>query len=158
MVLLGAAIAMAGICAAAKPLLIKYHLYKYGRASSRFSRLYDTSSEASQLAADLQGRVNSMHALYRLDYLAAYEIPITNPRDDAEAALAQFASISLMYQVPASVKIVRAAPGTVLRVMDRPENKPNWAWIADFYLEQTPEQQMNDPNHKGPIMLNIPLK
>ena len=51
MVLLGAALAIAGICAAAKPLLIKYHLQAYDRASSRFSRLYDTSSDASQLAA-----------------------------------------------------------------------------------------------------------
>ena len=155
-IFLGTAIAVAGIYVSAKPLLIKYLLYKYDRASANFSRLYDQSSDASQLAEELRARADIMHDLSMLNYLATYDIPIQNPRNDMEDMMLQISSGLTMHKVPISWKIVKNPSGTVLRIMDRPENKANWAWISRFYFEQTPSQQENDPNHKGPILIHIP--
>ena len=153
---LGTAIAVAGIYVSAKPLLIKYLLYKYDRASANFSRLYDHSSDTSQLAEELRARADIMHDLSMLNYLTTYDIPIHNPRSDVEDLMLQISSGLTMHKVPISWKLVKNPSGTVMRIMDQPENKANWAWIAQFYFEQTPEQQSNDPNHKGPILIHMP--
>ena len=154
--MVGGFIAIILICILARPVLIRYYLNQYNRSSVGFSRLYDSSTDPTLTATEMKGRVNSLDALYRLNYLATYDIPIQNPRDDAEDSLAQIASVSLMYRVPVSVKIVRGPSGTVVRVMDRLENKANWEWITRFYFEQSPSQQANDPNHKGPILIHLP--
>ena len=154
--LLGGFVAIILVAILARPVLIRYYLHQYNRSSVGFSRLYDSSTDPTLTATEMKGRVNSLHALYRLNYLAAYDIPIQNPRDDADDSLAQIASVSLMYRVPVSVKIVRATAGTVLRVIDRPENRENWAWITSLYMEQSAIQQMTDPNHKGPIHIRMP--
>ena len=154
--LLGGFVAIILVAILARPVLIRYYLHQYNRSSVGFSRLYDSSTDPTLTATEMKGRVNSLHALYRLNYLAAYDIPIQNPRDDADDSLAQIASVSLMYRVPVSVKTVRGPSGTVVRVMDRLENKANWVWITRFYLEQSPGQQESDPNHKGPILIHMP--
>ena len=154
--IIGVFIAIILIVILARPVLIRYYLHQYNRSSVGVSRLYDSSTDPTLTATEMKGRVNSLHALYRLNYLAVYDIPIQNPRNDIEDSLAQIASVSLMYKVPVSAKIVRGPSGTVLRVMDRLVNKANWAWISRFYFEQTLEQQINDPYHKGPLLIHMP--
>ena len=154
--MIGGFVAIILVAILARPVLIRYYLHQHNRSSVGFSRLYDSSTDPTLTATEMKDRVNSLHALYRLNYLAAYDIPIQNPRNDAEHSLAQIASVSLMYRLPVSVKIVRGPSGTVVRIMDRPENKANWVWISRRYFEQTPAQQESDPNHKGPILFYMP--
>ena len=135
-IVLGSIIAIVVIGVSAKPLLIKYQLYKYDRAASAMSRLFDRSQRNTDgLRSGMDKQSDVISSLRRLGYLASYSIPIKAPRADADDIMALVAAFGGTHRIPAAAGIDYAPSGTVLHVTDIPDNRRFWDMFVRMYIE-----------------------
>jgi hypothetical protein len=136
-IILGAIIAIVLVGISAKPLLIKYHLYKFSRASA-LSRIFDHSEtfDPARLKADTEIQGSSLIALNTLGYLYSYSIPLQSPRADAEDAIGLLAIFCHTHKIPALATIENEPSGAVLHIIDKPENRSFWDTFVRMYIEK----------------------
>ena len=120
----------------AKPLLIKYLLYKYDRAAAPMSRIFDSSKvTVDELRSGMDKQSEIISTLHRLNYLTSYSIPIKNPRTDASDIMALIAAFGGTHRIPAAAGIDYAPSGTVLHITDIPDNRSFWEMFVRMYIE-----------------------
>ena len=136
-IILGAIIAVVLIGVSAKPLLIKYHLYKYNRASA-VSQLFDQSKSfvPTKFKTDLNKQFDSLIALNTLGYLHSFSIPVQSPRTDAEDTIELLSAFCTSHNIPALAVIENEPSGVVLNIVDKPETRPYWDMFVRYHLEQ----------------------
>ena len=135
-IILGAIITIVVIGVSAKPLLIKYLLYKYDRAAAPMSRIFDSSKvTVDELRSGMDKQSEIISTLHRLNYLTSYSIPVKNPRTDAADIMALIAAFGGTHRIPAAAGIDYAPSGTVLHITDIPDNRPFWEMFVRMYIE-----------------------
>ena len=135
-IILGAIITIVVIGVSAKPLLIKYLLYKYDRAAAPMSRIFDSSKvTVDELRSSMDKQSEIISTLHRFNYLTSYSIPVKNPRTDAADIMALIAAFGGTHRIPAAAGIDYAPSGTVLHITDIPDNRPFWEMFVRMYIE-----------------------
>lgn len=137
-IILGAIIAIVVIGVSAKPLLIQYLLYKYDRASSEMSRIFDRSHQLNmdEMKAGVTQQADILTTLEQLGYLSSYSIPIQSPRADAEDTIELISTFCGSHKMPALAVIEHQPSGVVLSIVDKPETRPYWDMFVRHNLEQ----------------------
>ena len=135
-IILVAVIAITLIGVSAKPLFIKYQLYKYDRAAAAMSRIFGSYQvTVDELRSGIDKQSDVISTLHRLGYLTSYSIPIKTPRADAEDIMALLAAFGGTHRIPAAAGIDYAPSGTVLHITDIPDNRPFWEMFVRMYIE-----------------------
>ena len=135
-IVLGAIIAIVVIGVSAKPLLIKYHLYKYSRipAISQIM-IHPDSFDLSDAKNDINHKSDIISALQRLGYLTSFSIPITTHSANAEAYINGISTYTDAHAIPLVVGIDDSTSDTSLFVIDKPGSRPFWESFVRHYVE-----------------------
>jgi hypothetical protein len=136
-IILSAIIAIVVVGVSAKPLLIKYLLFKYDRVATPMSRFFDTSSDIplEELKTSMVNQSDILTTLKRLGYLSSYSIPIQSPSADAEDTIALLSTFCSAHKIPVLAEIENEPSGAVLSIVDKPEARPFWDMFVRMYLE-----------------------
>ena len=144
--ILGLIIAVVAIGVSAKPLLIKYYLYKYSRIFAVSQILIAPNTfDLSDAKNDINLKSDILSALQRLGYLTSFSIPITTPSANAEELINGILTYTDSHAIPLVVGIDDIAADTSLYVIDKPGTQPFWESFVRFYIEAKESGQQAGP-------------
>ena len=144
--ILGLIIAVVAIGVSAKPLLIKYYLYKYSRIPAISQILIASHTfDLSDAKNDINLKSDILSALQRLGYLTSFSIPITSPRANAEEIINGISTYTDSHAIPLVVGINDIISDNSLYVIDKPGTQPFWEAFVRFYIEAKESGQQSGP-------------
>jgi len=146
--ILGLIIAVVAIGVSAKPLLIKYYLYKYSRIFAVSQILIAPNTfDLSDAKNDINLKSDILSALQRLGYLTSFRIPITTPSANAEELINGISTYTDSHAIPLVVGIDDITADTYLYVIDKPETGPFWESFVQHYIEAKKSGQQAVPGY-----------
>ena len=146
--ILGLIIAVVAIGVSAKPLLIKYYLYKYSRIPAISQILIAPYSfDLSDAKNDINLKSDILSALQRLGYLTSFSIPITNPSANAEELIDGISTYTDSHTIPLVVGIDDTTSEPSLYVIDKPGARPFWEAFVRFHIEAKESGQQAVPGY-----------
>lgn len=135
-IILSAIIAIAIIGVSAKPLLIKYQLYKYSRIPAISQILINPDAfDLSAAKSDIDDKGAILSALERLGYLSSFSIPIKTLSANADKYIDGISTYADSHAIPLVVGIDDLTANTFLYVVDKPETRPFWEAFVRFHIE-----------------------
>ena len=130
----------------AKPLLIKYYLYKYSRIPAISQILIDSDSfDLSDAKNNIDHKTDIIQVLRRLGYLTSFSIPITTPGANAEAIIDGISTYADSHAIPLVVGINDIISDNSLYIIDKPGTQPFWESFVRFYIEARESGQQTGP-------------
>ena len=136
------------VVVSAKPLLIKYYLYKYSRIPAFIQHYIDADSfDLSDSRNNIVHKTDIIQILRRLGYLTSFSIPITKPGANATAiinGISEYADSHAIHLVVGTDDIIFE---NSLYVIDKPGTQPFWESFVRLYIEANESGQQPVPGY-----------